>query len=143
MADNSNSDCFAAIMRTYYTWQLTDSSDVSWNISLMSMWTWIEMSFGILVASLPVTPRFYQFFKQRSSMLMTTSRRRVSQFTETRNTKGNSKVASTVVTSPIHAKGSDTGPYYELDSPRKAAFPHQIREVSVFDDRQSSDNYKS
>lgn len=122
-----NSDCFAAIMRTYYTWQLTESIDVSWNIAFMAMWTWIEMSFGILVASLPVSPRFYQFIKQRLSILMTGSgKKRVSTFTESENTRATSEGASISLSSVGHAKSSETGAYYEIESPARVNFPHKM-----------------
>ena len=124
-------------MRTYYTWRLTESTDISWNVALMGMWTWIEMSFGVVVASLPVTPRFYQFCKQKASKLATNSRERGSRLTGSHNIKGASKVASISLASSGHAKSSEPGAYYELESPRKAAFPYKVREASAFDDEVS------
>ena len=57
-------DCIAAILRAYYTWRLVEETDYSWNTSIQGMCTALEMSFGILVATLPIAPRFYKHLKQ-------------------------------------------------------------------------------
>ena len=36
------------------------SSDVSYNIVIMGIWTWAEITTGILISCLPIMPRFFQ-----------------------------------------------------------------------------------
>ena len=53
-----------SIVRTYWTWKLHESPDVTWNISYMVLWTWAEMSTGILVSCLPTFPKLFEFVKK-------------------------------------------------------------------------------
>lgn len=49
-------------MRTYYTWELGLSQDVTYNLGLMGLWTYAEISIGIVISCTPIFPRFYQEF---------------------------------------------------------------------------------
>ena len=51
-----------SILRTYYTFQIARSRDTSYNIVILGLWTWAETTIGLLVACLPVLPRFFQHF---------------------------------------------------------------------------------
>ena len=50
-------------MRTYYNWQLYQSSDLKWYIAKVGLWTWAEIGIGILISCLPVSLRFFQHVK--------------------------------------------------------------------------------
>lgn len=49
-------------MRTYYTWELALSPDVTYNLALMGLWTYAEIAIGIIISCTPIFPRFYQEF---------------------------------------------------------------------------------
>ena len=49
-----------SILRTYYTFKIVQSSDTSYNIIVMGLWTWAEITSGILVSCLPIMPKFFQ-----------------------------------------------------------------------------------
>lgn len=49
-------------MRTYYTWELALSPDVTHNLALMGLWTYAEIAIGIIISCTPIFPRFYQEF---------------------------------------------------------------------------------
>ncbi|KAI4213374.1 MAG: hypothetical protein LQ349_009283, partial [Xanthoria aureola] len=77
--------CITSIVRTYYTSE-SEIGDVSYKLIIMGLWTWAELTAGILVSCLPVVPRFFQHigpkvyasFKSNSitgSFLSITSRR--------------------------------------------------------------------
>ena len=51
--------CITSIIRTYYTWKVVKSSDFSYNIIVMGIWTYAELTIGIIVSCLPVLPRFF------------------------------------------------------------------------------------
>lgn len=55
-----NSACITSILRTYYTWKIVQSSDVSYHMVQMGMWTYAELSTGVVISCLPVIPRFFQ-----------------------------------------------------------------------------------
>lgn len=57
--------CMTSIIRTYYTWKTLHQPDVSYNLTIMALWTWGEMTAGTLVSCLPVAPRFFQHFRSR------------------------------------------------------------------------------
>ena len=50
-----------SIMRTYYMWQLAESSDKSYMIAVFGLWSDAELSVGVLIGCFPVIPRFLQF----------------------------------------------------------------------------------
>ena len=54
------SACITSILRTYYTWKIAQSPDVSYNMVPMGMWTYAELSTGIVISCLPVIPKFFQ-----------------------------------------------------------------------------------
>lgn len=51
--------CITSIIRTYYTWKVVKSSDFSYNIIVLGLWTYAELTIGIIVSCLPVSPRFF------------------------------------------------------------------------------------
>ena len=55
------SACITSIVRTYYT-SRSETGDVSYKLVIMGLWTWAEVTIGILVACLPIAPRFFQHF---------------------------------------------------------------------------------
>ena len=55
-----NSACVTSILRTYYTWRTVKSSDTSWELLLMGLWSWAELSIGIIVGCLPALSKFFQ-----------------------------------------------------------------------------------
>lgn len=56
------SACLTSILRTYYTSRIAESPDVSRNVIIMGLWTWAEITTGIVVSCLPVIPKFFQHF---------------------------------------------------------------------------------
>ena len=55
-----NSACVTSVLRTYYTWQTVETHDTSWELLPMGLWTWAELSTGIIVGCLPTLPKFFQ-----------------------------------------------------------------------------------
>ena len=53
-----NRACVASIIRTYYTWQMFESYDLSWGLGPMGLCAWAEVSIGIMAGCLPSLPRF-------------------------------------------------------------------------------------
>lgn len=51
-----------SIMRTYYTWRVVQSPDITYNLCIMGMWSYAEISIGIIVSCLPVLPKFFNNF---------------------------------------------------------------------------------
>ena len=49
-----------SVVRTYYSYQVPKSSDRSYNLELEGLWAWAELTIGIIVGCLPVTPKFFQ-----------------------------------------------------------------------------------
>ena len=54
------SACVASILRTYYTWRLVNSSDMSYWLIPMGLWGDAELSTGVFISCLPVLPKFFQ-----------------------------------------------------------------------------------
>lgn len=54
-----------SIIRTYYTWQDSKTSDASYTAVVMGLWCWAEVAMGILISCVPVLPRFFQHFGPR------------------------------------------------------------------------------
>lgn len=69
------SACIAAVIRTYYTWKITQSTDFSYNLVPFGAWTYIELAIGIIISCLPVIPRFFQHFgpKLRATFSLSTA----------------------------------------------------------------------
>ena len=59
-----------SVLRTYYTFQVSKSSDKSYNLELMALWAWAELAIGIIVGCLPVTPKFFQQVGPKVSNLL-------------------------------------------------------------------------
>ena len=47
-----------SILRTYYSFKVPKSSDRTYNLELMGLWSWAELTIGIIVGCLPVLPKF-------------------------------------------------------------------------------------
>ena len=56
-----DSACIASILRTCYIWQVFNPYDVSWELAPVALWTWVELSIGIIVGCLPSLPKFFQY----------------------------------------------------------------------------------
>ena len=56
------SACVTSIMRSYAAWQVVRLDDTSYFLTKMGIWSWGEISAGILVSCFPVIPRFFQHF---------------------------------------------------------------------------------
>ena len=56
------SACLASIGRAIFVWNVTTEVDFSFAICKVGFWTQAEISIGIVVACLPVAPRFFQSF---------------------------------------------------------------------------------
>ena len=54
-------------MRTYYTWKVASSPDVTYHIAQMGLWTYAELATGVFISCLPVIPRFFQHIGPRIS----------------------------------------------------------------------------
>ena len=54
------SACISSILRTYYTWKIVDSPDISYNMAPMGLWTFAELATGFIISCLPVIPKFFQ-----------------------------------------------------------------------------------
>ena len=50
-----------SIVRTVYTFRVLDSPDVSYNTIIMGLWTWVEITIGILVSCMPTMPKFLHY----------------------------------------------------------------------------------
>lgn len=60
-----------SILRTYYTWQIALSPDITYNMVRMGMWTNAELSTGIVISCLPVIPKFFQHIGPKLSSALT------------------------------------------------------------------------
>lgn len=54
------SACITSILRTYYTWKIAQSPDISYNVVRMGLWTSAEFTTGIIISCFPVIPKFFQ-----------------------------------------------------------------------------------
>ena len=54
--------CVTSIMRTYYTWKIVRSPDITYNFSIMGQWGYAETAVGIIISCLPVLPIFFRHF---------------------------------------------------------------------------------
>ena len=54
-----------SVLRTYYTWRAIESHDINWQLLPMGLWTWAEISIGIIVGCLPTLPKFVQHIGTR------------------------------------------------------------------------------
>lgn len=91
-SSNKYSDCIASVVRAYYTWYLIGSTDISWNSVGMGIWAALEMSFGVVVVCLPVSPRFYKHLRERSNALLTSWK--LSRSQDTDRSKGSSSTTN-------------------------------------------------
>ena len=59
--------CIASVFRTVYNFKLAQGPDVSFNVLVMALGALTELTMGIVVACLPVFPRFFQHHKSTLS----------------------------------------------------------------------------
>ncbi|KAM0803966.1 hypothetical protein BDR22DRAFT_886260 [Usnea florida] len=52
--------CVSSVLRTYYTWKMVGSPDMSYNIVPVDLWTFAELATGFIISCLPVIPKFFQ-----------------------------------------------------------------------------------
>ncbi|MCJ1262840.1 hypothetical protein MMC22_002710 [Lobaria immixta] len=52
--------CVTSIIRLYYAVRALESSDITYNIAMMGLWTHAEVAVGIICSCLPVLPIFFQ-----------------------------------------------------------------------------------
>lgn len=52
--------CVTSILRTYYTWKIVRSPDITYNMIIMGLWAYAEITIGIIVSCLPVFPKFFK-----------------------------------------------------------------------------------
>ena len=60
LADEFRSACISSTLRTYYTWKIVTSPDVTYHMVQMGLWTYAELATGVIVSCLPVIPKFFQ-----------------------------------------------------------------------------------
>lgn len=63
--------CIASIFRTYYSFEITRGPDITFNIIVMGMAALVELSIGVIVACLPVLPKFFQHWGPKISKSFT------------------------------------------------------------------------
>ena len=71
LMNNPLSACITSVLRTYYTWKIVQSPDISYNMVPMGMWTYAELSTGIVISCLPVIPKFFQHVGPQLSRALT------------------------------------------------------------------------
>ena len=71
LTTNPLSACITSVLRTYYTWKIVQSPDISYNMVPMGMWTYAELSTGIVISCLPVIPKFFQHVGPQISHALT------------------------------------------------------------------------
>ena len=59
--------CIASIFRTIYSFRLAQGPDVSFNVVVLALGGLTELAIGVVVACLPVLPRFFQHHKSSLS----------------------------------------------------------------------------
>ena len=60
-----------SIVRTYYTWKLVESSDESYLLVPIGLWSLAELSAGIVVGCFTVMPKFFQHVGPRAYRIFT------------------------------------------------------------------------
>ena len=71
--DRLSSACIASILRTFYSWRVAQSPDISYNVMLVGIWAWAEMAVGIIVSCLPIMPKFFQHFSPKIRRVLSLS----------------------------------------------------------------------
>lgn len=67
IADMFLSACISSILRTYYTWKIVTSPDITYHIAQIGLWTYAELATGVIISCLPVIPKFFQHIGPRIS----------------------------------------------------------------------------
>ncbi|KAL8691956.1 MAG: hypothetical protein Q9218_002918 [Villophora microphyllina] len=57
--------CITSIIRTRYTFKMVQSSDTSYYLIIFGLWTWAEITIGIIVGCLPVMPKFVHTLRSK------------------------------------------------------------------------------
>ncbi|KAL8832272.1 MAG: hypothetical protein Q9191_000371 [Dirinaria sp. TL-2023a] len=60
--------CASSILRTYYTWKLFESRDLSYYMVQMGLWAYAELATGVIISCLPIIPRFFQELRPKIKM---------------------------------------------------------------------------
>ena len=82
-------------MRAYTAWQVARLDDKSYLMIKMGMWSWGEISAGILVSCFPVIPKFFQHFGPKTfAIFASTFRSRASSGHEPGSTTVAPKIES-------------------------------------------------
>ena len=77
--NNPLSACITSVLRTYYTWKIVQSPDISYNMVQMGMWTYAELSTGIVISCLPVIPKFFQHVGPQVSRALTSRHQKLTK----------------------------------------------------------------
>ena len=56
------SACAISILRTMHSVDLAKGSDFSYDVAIMGLWSWAEVTSGVLISCFPVMLRFFQHF---------------------------------------------------------------------------------
>ena len=73
-----------------------NSLDASYEVMFMGLWTWAEITTGIIISCLPITPKFFQYFGPKVRHMFPASSRlgfRVHQRPESASVKDNPEVS--------------------------------------------------
>lgn len=62
--------CITSIVRIYYAVRILQTSDTTYNLVLLGLWSHIEITCGIVCGCLPVLPRFFVALQPRVPMFL-------------------------------------------------------------------------
>lgn len=60
-----------SVIRTKYSWRVTETTDASVSEIVMGLWTWAEIAIGILISCVPVLPKFLKHFGSKIGRYLT------------------------------------------------------------------------
>lgn len=122
MTDISNSACVASVVRLVYAVKLYTNTDLTYYSWLAGVWTHPEMASGVIVACLPVSPKFFQmlqhtrFFSRIGSSLQSLLR---STNIGGRRSTGNDSASKQLSPQKVFHRGKTRPKSYELLSGRQ------------------------
>ena len=107
-------------MRAWATWQFNDPQDVSYVTMGLALWTWAELSSGIILSCLPTTPRFFRHISPKinsmvSDALKFDTRSRDATASRWRSTSNNDISRVPGAQDPYGGSARPKGPYISLD----------------------------
>lgn len=107
--------CLTSIIRTYYTYKITTSSDESFLFNPLGEWSMAELSAGIVVGCFPVMPKFFQHVGPKAYEILSLG----SRSAHSRNSKHRARVATPRADAFIKIKNPfgkyNAGPLSEFD----------------------------